>query len=76
MDSNVTVRELAIRLGVTMTYAYNLVRAERLPGAFKADGEWKVPEAALDAYLERRNRRARIAAQNAGGESSKVEAAA
>ena len=57
MDSNVTVRELAVRLGVTMTYAYNLVRAERLAGAFKADGEWRVPSASLEAYQERRRRR-------------------
>jgi len=73
MDSNVTVRELAIRLRVTMTYAYNLVRAERLPGAFKADGEWRVPAAALEAYLERRNRRARTV-QDASGHSKQVEA--
>ena len=60
MDSNVTVRELAVRLGVTMTYAYNLVRAERLPGAFKTDGEWKVPAASLVAYLERRQKRRNV----------------
>jgi excisionase family DNA binding protein len=67
MESNLAVREVAVRLGVTLTHVYNLVRAERLPGAFKAEGEWRVPLTALDAYLKRRegrmnSNRAQIAA--------------
>ncbi len=57
LEANVTVKEVAVRLGVTMTHAYNLVRAERLPGAFKEDGEWRVPQAALNAYVKRRQQR-------------------
>jgi len=76
MESNMTVREVAVRLGWSFAHCYNLVRSGRLPGAFKADGEWKVPEAALNVYLERRNRRAGIAAQNTSGESKQVKAAA
>ena len=73
MEGNMTIREVAVRLGVTFTHVYNMVRAERLPGAFKADGEWRVPAAALEAYLERRNRRARTV-QDASGHSKQVEA--
>jgi excisionase family DNA binding protein len=54
----VTVREVAVRAGCTLTYVYNLVRAERLPGAHKQDGTWRVPKVALDAYLKRRGGRA------------------
>jgi excisionase family DNA binding protein len=57
MAVNVTVREVAVKLGVTLTYVYNLVRAERLPGAFKEDGEWKVPLTAVKEYETKRRRR-------------------
>jgi excisionase family DNA binding protein len=53
---NMTVRGVAVRLGCTLTHVYNLVRAERLTGAFKQDGKWKVPETAILAY-EARSRR-------------------
>ena len=64
IEANLAVREVAVRLGVTLTHVYNLVRAQRLPGAFKADGEWRVPPNALDAYLKRRQERISNAAQN------------
>jgi hypothetical protein len=48
------VREVAVQAGTTLTHIYNMIRAERLPGAFKADGEWNVPEATVESYLERR----------------------
>jgi hypothetical protein len=57
MESNMAVREVAIRLGTTLAHVYNTVRADRLPGAFKKDGVWQVPEAAVDAYLKRRQQR-------------------
>jgi len=60
MEGTLTVRGTAISLGVTLTHVYNLVRAERLPGAVKVDGEWKVPQAALNTYLERRRRREKM----------------
>jgi excisionase family DNA binding protein len=64
LEANVTVREVAVKLGVTLTHVYNLVRAQRLPGAFKADGEWRVPPTALDAYLKRRQERISSTPQN------------
>ena len=64
MEANLSVREVAVRLGVTLTHVYNLVRAERLPGAFKADGKWRVPPAGLDVYLKRRQGRISSASQN------------
>ena len=57
MEATLAIREVAIRLGVTLTHIYNLVRAERLPGAFKGDGVWQVPEAAVNAYLKKRHQR-------------------
>jgi excisionase family DNA binding protein len=57
LDANVTVREAAVRLGVTLTHVYNMVRAERLPGAFKTDGVWQVPQATVNAYLKKRQQR-------------------
>jgi excisionase family DNA binding protein len=51
-----TVKEMAVRRGWTLTHTYNLVRAERLPGAFKEDGVWRIPQAALNDYLKRRQR--------------------
>ena len=55
--ANVTAKEFVVTAGITWTHFYNLVRAERLPGAFKEDGEWKVPQSALDAYVKRRQQR-------------------
>jgi excisionase family DNA binding protein len=76
MEGNMTIREVAIKLGVTFTHVYNMVRAERLPGAFKEDGVWRVPAAALDTYLGRRDHRNRTSTQNAGSGEGQVEAAA
>lgn len=50
------VRDIATQAGITLTHVYNMIRAERLPGAFKADGEWHVPEATVESYLERRRK--------------------
>jgi predicted site-specific integrase-resolvase len=50
------IREVAVQAGTTLTHIYNWVRSERLPGAFKADGEWHVPEATVQSYLERRRK--------------------
>jgi excisionase family DNA binding protein len=56
-EANLAVKEVAVSLGVTLTHVYNMVRAQRLPGAFKADGEWQVPQGALNDYLKRRQQR-------------------
>jgi hypothetical protein len=55
--ANVTAKVFVVTAGITWTHFYNLVRAERLPGAFKENGEWKVPQAALNEYLKGRQRR-------------------
>jgi excisionase family DNA binding protein len=47
---NMTVRGVAVRLGCTLTHVYNLLRAERLEGVFKLDGQWRVPETAIQRY--------------------------
>jgi hypothetical protein len=57
MQTNMTIREAAIQLGVTLQYAYGLAQTERLPGAFKKDGRWLVPQTALNARLKRRRQR-------------------
>ncbi len=57
MAKNLAVREVAVKLKVTLPHIYNLLRAERLPGALKADGKWTVPQAAVNAYLKRRRQR-------------------
>ena len=56
MESNMTVREVAVQVGWSFAHCYNLVRSGRLPGAVKADGAWVIPQAALCTYLERRKR--------------------
>jgi hypothetical protein len=55
--ANVAAKEFVVTAGISWTHFYNLVRAERLPGAFKEDGEWKVPLVALTAYVKRRQQR-------------------
>ena len=73
MEANMTVREAAIKTRMTFCHLYNLVRAERLPGAFKSDGEWQIPDAALNAYLEgRRNRQARTESKAQRGVRQKL----
>jgi hypothetical protein len=73
MEANMTVREAAIKTRMTFSHLYNLVRGERLPGAFKSDGEWQIPEAALNAYLEgRRNRQARAESKAQHGVRQKL----
>jgi len=57
MESTLAVRDVAVKLGVTLAHIYNMVRAERLPGAYKLDGVWQVPQAAVDAYLKKRQQR-------------------
>ena len=52
-EANLSVRAAAIRMGYTLTHVYNLVRTQRLTGAFKRDGQWLVPESGIAAYLER-----------------------
>jgi hypothetical protein len=62
------VREIAVEAGVTLVHVYNLVRAQRLPGAFKADGEWIVPEATAQAYLARRRKRGQATSKGASSD--------
>jgi hypothetical protein len=54
---NLKVVQVAVKRGWTLAHVYNLVRAGRLPGAFKENGEWKVPQAALNEYVRKRQRR-------------------
>jgi len=56
MDSDLSVQEITIRTKTTFANVYNLLRSGRLAGR-KIDGQWRVPRAAVDAYLERRSRR-------------------
>ena len=49
--------ETAIRTNRTITHVYNLARLGRFPGAAKINGEWHIPRAAVEAYLEECNRR-------------------
>ena len=53
----VTAREGAIQLRTTLPYLYALLYAERIPGAYKEDGEWRVPVAAVTEYRARRESR-------------------
>jgi predicted site-specific integrase-resolvase len=50
------VREIAVEAGVTVVHVYNLVRAQRLPGSHKVNGEWVIPEETAQSYLERRRK--------------------
>ena len=58
--TSITVREAAVRLSCTLTHVYNLVRAERLTGAYKEDGEWKIPLTSLKGHEENRSRHRKV----------------
>jgi excisionase family DNA binding protein len=55
-----TVRQAAVKLQCTIPYVYNLLHAERLSGAYREDGEWRLPLAAVEAYQETRSRRVKL----------------
>ena len=47
-EETLSLRQAAVELGVSLSHAYNLVWAGRLPGA-KQDGVWRIPKAAVEA---------------------------
>ena len=53
MPREITVREVAQRLGCTLHHAYALVYANRLP-ARKVAGRWLIPITAVDARIRSR----------------------
>ena len=52
-----TVRQAAVQLRCTIPYLYNLIHAERLSGAYRVDGQWRLPLAAVKEYQATRSRR-------------------
>jgi hypothetical protein len=54
--------EAALRLHVRTDEMGRLLRSGKLAGAFKADGVWKVPLAAIEARIDRLARRKRVPA--------------
>jgi excisionase family DNA binding protein len=54
MVEHYTVREMALKMNVSLKHVYDLVRGGRLPGAFKIDGQWQIPASAVEARLARR----------------------
>ena len=53
----VTATEAAQRLRIRTDEMGRLLRSGKLPGAFKADGVWKVPFVAIEARIEQIARR-------------------
>lgn len=52
-DKGMTVRQVAARLGLTLSYVYHLVWSGKLP-ARKAGGHWMVSPGAVEAKLRSR----------------------
>jgi excisionase family DNA binding protein len=55
--ATLTVRQAAVQFGYTIPYLYSLLHMERIPGAYRVDGEWRLPLAALKEHQTKRGRR-------------------
>jgi hypothetical protein len=56
----VSAPEAALRLRIRTDEMGRILRSGKLPGAFKADGVWKVPLVAIEARIDRLARRASL----------------
>ena len=54
MKQVLTVREAALRLGVTMKYVRDLLYEQRLPRAHKCGRVWRIPAAELKQWGQER----------------------
>ena len=57
IEQYVTGPEAARRLQIRTDEMCRILRSGKLPGAFKCDGMWKVPVAAVEARIEARAER-------------------
>lgn len=57
-----TVREAAVQFRYTIPYLYSLLHAERIPGAHRVDGEWRLPAVALKEHQAKAGRHRQKAA--------------
>ncbi len=57
MAKTVSTSEAARRLGYTLQYIYSLLYTDKLPGAAKVDGKWKIPVLAIADRLKSRGAR-------------------
>ena len=55
-DKNLTVRQAAGRLGVTLKYVRDLLYEGKLSGARKTGKRWMIPAAAVEERLKDRER--------------------
>jgi excisionase family DNA binding protein len=55
--ATLTVRQAAVQFGYTIPYLYSLLHMERIQGAYRVDGEWRLPLAALKEHQTKRGRR-------------------
>ena len=58
-ENALTVREAAVHLRCTIPYIYSLLHAERVPGAYRVDGEWRLPKSAVMEHQDKQARRAK-----------------
>lgn len=56
------MREVARALDVTYDQVYRLIWAGRLRGD-KVDGKWRIEQASVDEYKEKRSKRLRVNAE-------------
>ena len=52
--SRFTVRQVALMLGCTLKFVYDLLYAGRLQGASKVGRVWRIPRTAVEARLKTR----------------------
>jgi excisionase family DNA binding protein len=51
---DLTVKQAALRLGVTLKYVRDLLYESKLPGATKVGKRWVIPSPAVEARLKTR----------------------
>ncbi len=52
--NELTVRQAALRMGVTLKYVRDLLYEQKLPGAHKLGRVWCIPVSAVEAWNARR----------------------
>lgn len=57
MRATVSVREFARTYDCTVKYVYDLLTADKIEGAEKVDGVWRIPRATLKELMRQREER-------------------
>jgi excisionase family DNA binding protein len=56
-----TIRQLQTRLRISRSTAVRLLKAGRFHGAFRISRDWRIPRAAVDAFIKAQQEAAAVA---------------